>query len=230
MIVSMNRELLAPVSGFYRFTRQLVCLCLAFLIAANWVANAQSKAQSGPPIELGVATNNNLTLPRSALGKEFLMSASRLPQAVAATSYGLAGKIVRFELFHDGVDLYEATEGLLVTKDLPARRLLTTFPIVEQDANRVVIDFNRGMRRLYTEFWAAYGRSFNPASPLANCLQVNDDTAAAADRCPSFTGISVPSGATRVYVLTTFGNGVALNYEVTFAGTTPVSLQSFDVE
>lgn len=164
MILSMNRNPLALVSGFCRFTRSLICHCLTLLMAASWVANAQSKVQSGPPIELGVATNNNLTLPRSALGKEFLMSASRLPQAVAATSYGLAGKIVRFELFHDGVDLYEATEGLLVTKDLPARRLLTTFPIVEQDANRIVIDFNRGMRRLYTEFWAAYGRTFNPAS------------------------------------------------------------------
>jgi hypothetical protein len=125
---------------------------------------AQTKGASASPIELGVATNNNLTIQRAALGKEFLMSASRLPQAVAATSFGLAGKIVRFELFHDGVDLYEATDGLLVTKDLPARRLLTTFPIVEQDANRIVIDFNRGMRRLYTEFWAANGRNFNPAA------------------------------------------------------------------
>ncbi|HOX72500.1 MAG: hypothetical protein WAS23_15695 [Dokdonella sp.] len=82
----------------------------------------------------------------------------------------------------------------------------------------------------FDPYLVEYNGSFNPASPLVNCLQVNDDTAAAADRCPSFTGISVPSGATRVYVLTTFGNGVALNYEVTFAGTTPVSLQSFDVE
>ena len=164
MNFSMNRGLIAPMLGICRVTSRLGLLCLTILVASHWTANAQSKAQSGPPIELGVATNNNLTIPRSALGKEFLMSASRLPQAVAATSYGLAGKIVRFELFHDGVDLYEATEGLLVTKDLPARRLLTTFPIVEQDANRVIIDFNRGMRRLYTEFWAAYGRSFNPSS------------------------------------------------------------------
>ena len=82
----------------------------------------------------------------------------------------------------------------------------------------------------FDPFMIEYNGSFNPAAPLTNCLQVNDDTAAAADRCPSFTGISVPAGATRVYVLTTFGNAVALNYEVTFAGTTPVSLQSFGVE
>ena len=63
-----------------------------------------------------------------------------IPQLVAPTSTALAGKIVRFELFHDGVDLYESTEGMVVTKELPSRRLLTTFPIVAQDEKTVTID------------------------------------------------------------------------------------------
>ncbi len=63
---------------------------------------------------------------------------------LAPTSTGLAGKIVRFELFPDGVDMYESTQGLVVTEDLPARRLLATFPIVRQDGQRVVVDFNKG--------------------------------------------------------------------------------------
>jgi hypothetical protein len=89
-----------------------------------------------------------VAIPKDAFGKEFLLSASIIPQIVAATSTSLAGKIVQFELFHDGVDLYESTEGLVVTKDLPARRLLTTFPIIPQDdPAKVVIDFNAGMRR-----------------------------------------------------------------------------------
>jgi len=113
-------------------------------------------------LEISAGTNYTLVLPRTVFGKEHLMSASRIPQSLAATSTGLSGKIVKFELFHDGVDLYEATDGLVVTKDLPARRILTTFPIVEQDANKVVIDFNRGMRRLYTEIWYGQGRGFNP--------------------------------------------------------------------
>ncbi|MEZ5460343.1 hypothetical protein [Dokdonella sp.] len=79
-------------------------------------------------------------------------------------------------------------------------------------------------------FLVEYDGSFNPASPLTNCLLVNDDTNGSTDRCPSFTGISIPSGSTRVYVLTTFDNAAAFNYEVTFAGTTPVSLQSFEIE
>ena len=151
------------------------------LVAALGMASptlAQSAAKK-PALEIGVGTNNTLVLPRSVFGKEHLMSASRIPQALAATSTGLSGKIVKFELFHDGVDLYEATDGLVVTKDLPARRLLTTFPIVEQDAAKVVIDFNRGMRRLYTEIWYGSGRGFNAMSrdealeiPQARVFQV----------------------------------------------------------
>ena len=66
----------------------------------------------------------------------------------------------RFDAQIMGERIYEKPFEIVVTKDLPARRLLTTFPIIEQDPNRVVIDFNRGMRRLYTEFWAAYGRNY----------------------------------------------------------------------
>ena len=64
---------------------------------------------------------------------------------------------MRFELFPDGVDMYESTKGLVVTEDLPARRLLASFPIVRQDADRVVIDFNKGMRRVFTQSWTEGG-------------------------------------------------------------------------
>ncbi len=79
-------------------------------------------------------------------------------------------------------------------------------------------------------FMVIYNGSFNPAAPLTNCLLVNDDTNGATDRCPSLTGVGIPSGQTRVIVLTTFDNGAAFPYEVTFGGTTPVSLQSFKID
>jgi hypothetical protein len=106
---------------------------------------------------LVVANNHHVGIPTGALGREFMMSASMIPQAGAATSRGLAGKIVRFEVFHDGVDLYEATEGLVVTDDLPARRLITTFPIIQRTDNQIIIDFNAGMSRVFMEIW--YGNS-----------------------------------------------------------------------
>jgi hypothetical protein len=154
-MTSSTRPVCQPTRIAAGFLRPL----LGILLATAVPLSAQSAKK--PALELSVGTNNTLVIPRSALGKEHLMSASRIPQALAATSTGLSGKIVRFELFHDGVDLNEAVDGLVVTKDLPARRLLTTFPIVEQDATKVVIDFNRGMRRLYTEVWIGQGRSFS---------------------------------------------------------------------
>ena len=144
-----------------RLTSVFSLILLTAAVGASQPVRAQSVAKKAV-LEISAGTNYTLVLPRTVFGKEHLMSASRIPQSLAATSTGLSGKIVKFELFHDGVDLYEATDGLVVTKDLPARRILTTFPIVEQDANKVVIDFNRGMRRLYTEIWYGQGRGFNP--------------------------------------------------------------------
>jgi len=107
--------------------------------------------------ELQVADQFLLAIPKSGFGRDYLFSASMIPQGQSPTSHGLAGKIVEFELFPDGVDMYESTKGLVVTEDLPARRLLASFPIVRQDADRVVIDFNKGMRQVFTQSWTDGG-------------------------------------------------------------------------
>lgn len=107
--------------------------------------------------ELQVADQYYLAIPKDGFGKDYLFSASMIPQGESPTSHGLAGKIVRFEQFPDGVDMYESTRGLVVTEDLPARRLLATFPIVKQEAGRVVVDFNKGMHRVFTQSWTDGG-------------------------------------------------------------------------
>lgn len=107
--------------------------------------------------QLQVADQFYLAIPNDAFGKDYLFSASMIPQVESPTSHGLAGKIVRFEKFPDGVDMYESTKGLVVTEDLPARRLLATFPIVRQDGDRVIVDFNKGMRRVFTQSWTDGG-------------------------------------------------------------------------
>ncbi len=158
----------------------LVSRCLLLVAGfAPFIATAASAPVA--PMEITVGTNNTLVLPRASLGREYLMSASRIPQALAATSTGLSGKVVKFEFFSDGVDLYESTDGLVVTKDLPARRLLTTFPIVEQDANQIVIDFNRGMRRLYTEIWYGNSRGFSSMA-RDEALEISQSRVFQADR------------------------------------------------
>lgn len=126
------------------------------MFAATDETNHVSSASVLAP-ELKVVDSLLLAIPKSGLGKDYLFTASLIPQARAATSTGLTAKIVRFELFPDGVDLYESTQGLVVTEDLPARRLLTTFSIVRQDATKVVVDFNKGMRRVFTQAWTSGG-------------------------------------------------------------------------
>lgn len=103
-------------------------------------------------------------IPRDAFGKRYLISISVIPQSLAATSSGLAGKIVTFELFSDGVDMYEDPEGLVVTDELPARRLVASFPIVDVNDHWVSIDFNVGMRRAFTDNWYSTRRAFSASA------------------------------------------------------------------
>src|ERR1035438_9882340 len=123
--------------------------------AAAATNEAAGAAAIAPALE--VADSFLVAIPKAGFGKDYLFTASLIPQALVATSTGLAGKIVRFELFPDGVDMYESMRGLVITEDLPARRLLANFAIVRQDGERVVIDFNKGMRRVFTEAWTASG-------------------------------------------------------------------------
>ena len=130
---------------------------LLLVLAVSSPAPAADTHNAAP--ELRVADRFMLVIPKAGLSKDYLFTASLIPQGRAATSTGLAAKIVRFELFPDGVDLYESTKGLVVTEDLPARRLLATFPIVRQDEQEVVIDFNKGMRRVFVQAWNAGGEA-----------------------------------------------------------------------
>jgi len=147
-----------------RFILLLVALPAVFL-ASLFCAGRLVAADTAPPPNaapaapaLDVADGLLLAIPKAGLGKDYQFAASIIPQELAATSTGLSGKIVRFELFPDGVDMYESTQGLVVTEDLPARRLLATFPIVRQDGQKVVVDFNKGMRRVFTDVWTSEGR------------------------------------------------------------------------
>lgn len=133
---------------------------LALLAAALFTAPLTSRLQAadaalGPVLQ--VADQFYLAIPKDAFGKDYLFSASEIPQIQSPTSHGLAGKIVEFQQFPDGVDMYESPRGLVVTEDLPARRLLATFPVVRQEPGRVIVDFNKGMRRLFTESWTDGG-------------------------------------------------------------------------
>ncbi len=148
------------MSKLHLFSLALV-FCLAAAPAAGW-ADSHNSQKEPRSVALQPADDNYLGIPREAFGQKFLMSISVIPQSLAATSTGLAGKIVAFELFADGVDLFEDPEGLVVTDDLPARRLVASFPIIRKTDELVTIDFNKGMRRAFADIWYSISRNFNP--------------------------------------------------------------------
>ena len=73
--------------------------------------------------------------------------------------------------------------------------------------------------------------SFNPATPLANCLAVNDDISGATNRCSTLS-FPIPVGQTRIVVVSAFNNPPTglFSYQINFTGTTPVELIDFSVE
>ena len=145
------RHFFAPVNCNCQQKLGLAVVAVLFFSLTNPSVAADKKPAPAP--ELQVADQVLLAIPKDGFGKDYLFSGSLIPQGQSPTSHGLAGKIVRFELFPDGVDMYETTKGLVVTEDLPVRRLLASFTIVRQDATRVVVDFNKGMRRVFTQSW-----------------------------------------------------------------------------
>ena len=153
----------------------------AFLLSAVAViylaGTAQSAPKAGPPLK--VADKTRVAVPKAGLGKEYMFSTSLIPQSVAATSRGMLGRVVFFELFEDGLDMYETTQGRVVTEDLPARRLLATFPVIDASGRDIVIDFNAGMRRLAYGNWYSMDATFDARQfersaelPLARVFEV----------------------------------------------------------
>jgi hypothetical protein len=66
-------------------------------------------------------------------------------------------------------------------------------------------------------FLTTYTPSFNPASPLTNCLAADDDSGPGLCSRLTFT---VPRGGTATLVVTSFSNGATFPYQVNFTGTT----------
>jgi hypothetical protein len=82
-------------------------------------------------------------------------------------------------------------------------------------------------------FFTLYNGTFTPASSLTNCQAVNDDIAAAANRCSTLS-FSIPAGQTRTLVIAGFNNATdpagLFTYQINFSGTTPVELLEFSAD
>jgi len=109
-----------------------------------------------PPLLIQGHDNAYLVIKKSALEKEFLFAGSKILQQGAPTSRNMQTRIVAFRRVRDQIYLLEANQGHVITSDLPATRILAEFPILtdrpssSQSEGDLIIDFNRGMNRVFS--------------------------------------------------------------------------------
>ncbi len=117
----------------------------------------------------------------------------------------------------------------VVVKNTGAKDAVLTLRVgVAGDPQAKCGDASDTMMVVYDDF-------FEPASPLTNCLLVNDDAGSDGDRCSTISGLHLGPGERRVIVLTTFEsfNKQAPSesaFELSFSGSLPVTLQHFTVD
>ncbi len=108
------------------------------------------KAQAQPQTsDLSSPDRKQIVIKKEALDKEFLLQASLMRQVPMPTASGLKSRIVAFKRVNDTVFLMEATQGHVITKDLPSQLILTRMPILSETASDLTLDFSEGMSALF---------------------------------------------------------------------------------
>ena len=92
--------------------------------------------------------HEHIRLQVSALEKEFLMQVSLIMQPTAAMSHGLKSRVIAFRKKGNKIFIIEATQSHTVTTDLPQNLVIAELPIISEDEESIVIDFNKGMSQL----------------------------------------------------------------------------------
>lgn len=111
------------------------------------VAIKAQKASS--PSGLSV-DNAHVVIQKSALGKEFLLSVNMLTQTPTPEFKALQSRIVSFILRENRVFLLDVTKNNVVgaASNIPQTLLIAEFPVLNDAAEALEIDFNSGMRQI----------------------------------------------------------------------------------
>ena len=136
------------------FGRLAVVSVLFFLsISLSSLESFASADSTQPPNQLWIGELNQSTLSISSesltLGTEFLFRSSFIPQFDLASSQGLLSRIVYFRRDGNRVLMMESTQGHLASQSLPASMILASLPILTENENRVIVDFNQGMAKVF---------------------------------------------------------------------------------
>lgn len=130
--------------------RSVICFLLGLALCISAFANEGKITVSiFSPITIG--QNSTLAFKKNALdGQEFLLRASLAPQTVSPSSHGLLSRIVTFHRDGQRVFIMSSNVGQLATNSLPSTLILAELPVLEETNDALVLDFNRGMQKLFT--------------------------------------------------------------------------------
>lgn len=95
--------------------------------------------------------NAHVVVKKSALGKEFLLSANILTQTPTPSFSALQSRVVSFILRDQKVYLIDVTKNNVVGAEtnIPQTLLIAEFPILTETETSLEIDFNSGMRQIF---------------------------------------------------------------------------------
>ncbi len=112
-------------------------------------AGAVKAQKAGSASELSV-DNAHVVIQKSALGKEFLLSVNMLTQTPTPKFKAFQSRIVSFILRENRVFLLDVTKNNVVgaATNIPQTLLIAEFPVLNDAAEALEIDFNSGMRQI----------------------------------------------------------------------------------
>lgn len=116
------------------------------LIADSFAVEAQAKVDHDLAVDQA-----QVEIKKSALGKEFLFSSNILMQVPTPMFSNLQSRVVSFVLKNNSVYLLDVTKNFNVGLDnIPQNLLIAQFEVLKDKGDSVVIDFNSGMKRIFT--------------------------------------------------------------------------------
>jgi len=105
-----------------------------------------------------------IAIRKSALDKEFLLQSAATIMPFLGTTNGNKTRVVAFKKVENKLFMLEATQGHVVTDDVPQAFILASFPITGEGRDAYYFDFNAGMSRLFVaQEWRA--SDFEGAQP-----------------------------------------------------------------
>jgi hypothetical protein len=102
--------------------------------------------------DLNIADQAHVSIQKTALNKEFLLTANMLSQTPTPMFSSLQSRVVSFIQRDQKVYLLDVTKINTVGADtnIPQNILLAEFPILKETETNLVIDFNAGMKQIFT--------------------------------------------------------------------------------